>query len=182
MIGLQLSFLPFECSQWGHRAVLHSLCPSLASPAPVPISPLKHTRAQRKNEQSNWVGSECETRASDNNLELNLWPVSRSALDPVVSPCSCFSCYSKVSSSTSCPSTQTREGAEGERTSCTVSWVSLQTHRVKKPVPILINNKQDDWRINTELKVYYTEHEAQPSVAGHDMISCLGSQWQLPKP
>ena len=47
---------PSEGFRWGHRTLVNSLCPSLASPAPVPISPLKHTRAQQKNEQSNWEG------------------------------------------------------------------------------------------------------------------------------
>lgn len=83
---LQSSFLTLKASRWGHQTLVNSLYPSVAPLAPVPISPLKNTRAQHKNEQSNRVGSERETRASDNNLELNLWPVNRSAPDPRCQP------------------------------------------------------------------------------------------------
>lgn len=51
-----------------------------------------HTRTTQKRTKQ-LRGSECETRASDNNLQLNLWPVSRSAVDPAFGPCSLLSCY-----------------------------------------------------------------------------------------
>lgn len=80
---LQSSLLPCQVSLLGgHKALVNSLYFSRWYLEPRRPSPLfrKYTRVrtQHKNEQRRRVWSERETRASDNNLELNLWPVNRS--------------------------------------------------------------------------------------------------------
>lgn len=85
--GCSRLFLPSSVSLLGgQKAPVNSLCVSGWHLDPQRQSPCLRThtrvRTQHKNEQSRRVGSERETRASDNNLELNLWPVNRSEPRP----------------------------------------------------------------------------------------------------